>query len=60
MKFEIRNSNSQTQPYYWRIVATNGNVLASSETYVNKTDATAAAQSVINNAATASLEDLTT
>lgn len=31
MKFEIRNSNSQTQPYYWRIVATNGNVLASSE-----------------------------
>ena len=21
MKFEVRNSNSTTQPYYWRIVA---------------------------------------
>lgn len=59
MKFEIRNSNSETQPYYWRIVASNGNVLAASETYVNKADAKSAVDSVIANAGTATVVDHT-
>lgn len=42
MTFEIRRSNSYLQPYYWRIVARNGKVLASSETYRNKQDCLAA------------------
>lgn len=59
MKFEIRNSNSETQPYYWRIVASNGNVLATSETYVNKADAKSAVDSVITHAGTATVVDHT-
>ena len=59
MKFEIRNSNSETQPYYWRIVASNGNVLATSETYVNKAVARSAVDSVIANAGTATVVDHT-
>lgn len=46
MKFEIRRSSSATQPYYWRIVAANGQILATSETYVNKSEAISAATSV--------------
>jgi len=59
MKFEIRKSNKKDEPYYWRIVAGNGNVLASSETYVNKADARSAAQSVKTNAGAATIVDLT-
>jgi len=59
MKFEIRKSVSTTQPYYWRVVATNGKVLATSETYVNKADATSAAQSVKTGANAAPVLDLT-
>jgi len=59
MKFEIHKSASATQPYYWRIVSSNGNVLAASETYVNKADAESAAQSVIDGASGATLVDLT-
>ena len=59
MKFEIRNSNNKDQPYYWRIVASNGKRLAFSETYVNKADAKSAAQSVIDEASDATLVDLT-
>ena len=58
MKFEIHKSASINQPYYWRIVASNGRVLASSETYVNKNDAITAAQSVRSDAATALIQDL--
>ncbi len=60
MKFEIHPSNSRAQPFYWRIVASNGKILASSETYVRKADAIAAAQSVIKQAAKADIEDQTT
>ncbi len=59
MKFEIRKGNSTTQPYYWRIVASNGNVLASSEMYVNKADARSAAESVKSGAAATTVVDLT-
>lgn len=59
MEFEIRRSNSTSQPYYWRIVASNGQVLATSETYVNKSDALSAVNSVKANAAGARTVDLT-
>lgn len=59
MQFEIRKSNSPTQPYYWRIVAVNGRVLASSETYVAKQSAIDAAQSVKANAGSAAIYDYT-
>ena len=59
MKFEIRKSNSTTQPYYWRIVASNGQVLATSETYVAKQSAINAAQSVKSGASAARIVDLT-
>jgi uncharacterized protein len=42
MKFQIKRSSNASQPYYWRIIASNGQVLASSETYVSKEDAKAA------------------
>lgn len=59
MKFEIRRSSSTSQPYYWRIVASNGQVLAASETYVAKESAIRAAQSVKLNAGTAQIIDKT-
>lgn len=57
MKFEIRDATGGQ--FYWRIVASNGQVLATSETYYNKADARSAAQSVKDNAATAPISDLT-
>lgn len=60
MKFEIRKTSSNSQPYYWRIVASNGKVLASSETYVAKQSAIDAAQSVKANAGSAPIYDHTT
>ncbi|MGF1647417.1 MAG: YegP family protein, partial [Kineosporiaceae bacterium] len=45
--------------YYWRAVADNGRVLASSETYYNKSDAQAAINTVKREAATAQTVDLT-
>ena len=36
MRFQIRRSNNYRQPYYWRMVARNGEVLATSETYTTK------------------------
>ena len=59
MKFEIRRSSSNTQPYYWRMVASNGQVLATSETYVAKASAMAAISSVKVYAATATTTDYT-
>ena len=58
MKFEIHNAQGQ-QSYYWRAVADNGRVLASSETYYNKSDAQAAINTVKREAATAQTVDLT-
>lgn len=57
MKFEIHDSaNGQ---FYWRIVASNGRVLATSETYHNKSDAESAARSVKVSAGSAAIEDHT-
>lgn len=36
MTYQIKRSNSPAQPYYWRMVAGNGSVLAHSETYTSK------------------------
>jgi uncharacterized protein len=48
MQFEIHRASGGQ--YYWRIVASNGQVLATSETYYNKADAQSAAESVRSNA----------
>lgn len=59
MKFQIVKGKSKTQPYLWRIVASNGQTLAVSENYVAKASAQSAVESVIKNAGGASIEDLT-
>jgi uncharacterized protein YegP (UPF0339 family) len=40
IEFQIHRSQNAHQPYFLRIVADNGKILASSETYVNKADVT--------------------
>lgn len=59
MKFEIVKGTSETQPYHWRIVASNGQILASSENYADKSSAKSAVESVMKNAAGATIVDLT-
>ena len=55
MQFEIRRASGGQ--YYWRIVASNGQVLATSETYYNKADAQSAAESVRLHAGSAPIYD---
>lgn len=56
MKFQIKKtSNNQ---YRFNIVAGNGQVLATSETYVQKASAASAIESIKKNVAAASTEDL--
>ncbi len=59
MKFQIVKGKSVTQPYFWRIVAANGQTLAVSENYVAKASAKSAVDSVIKGLAAATVEDLT-
>lgn len=59
MKIEILDSNSTSQPYYARIVADNGKILFTSETYVYKSDAENAAKLVKQGATYAQIVDLT-
>lgn len=58
MKFEIRKSTA-AQPYRWRIVASNGQVLATSENYASKQSAKDACESVKKSAGSAEIIDLT-
>ena len=58
MKFQIVTGTSATEPYFWRIVAANGQTLAMSETYAQKASAVSAVESVMKNAASATVEDL--
>jgi len=58
VKFVIKKSPSSGQ-YWFRIVASNGQVLASSEQYVAKQSAKDAIASVKANAASATIEDET-
>jgi uncharacterized protein len=59
MKFQIVKGKSTTQPYFWRIIAANGQTVAVSENYVAKASAKRAVDSVIKNAGGATVEDLT-
>ena len=59
MKFQIVKGKSAKQPYFWRIVAANGQTLAVSENYVAKSSAKSAVESVMKSAAGATVEDLT-
>jgi len=57
MRFEIHRASGGQ--YYWRIVASNGQVLATSETYYNKADAQSAAESVRSSVGSAQIHDYT-
>lgn len=57
MKFEIRRASGGQ--YYWRIIATNGQVLAVSETFYDKHAAQAAAELVQREATGAQILDCT-
>ncbi|GHF13458.1 YegP family protein [Pseudolysinimonas yzui] len=59
MKFQIVKGKSATQPYFWRIVASNGQTLAVSENYAQKASAKSAVESVKKSAGAATVEDLT-
>ncbi len=59
MKFEIVKGKSESQPYFWRIVSANGQTLAVSENYVQKASAKSAVESVMKNAGSATIVDLT-
>jgi uncharacterized protein YegP (UPF0339 family) len=52
MKFKVISSGYQ---WYFNIVSSNGNVLATSERYHNRTDAVHAAQLIMNQAAAATI-----
>ncbi|MFY1697336.1 MULTISPECIES: YegP family protein [unclassified Solwaraspora] len=59
MEIQIHYSSNPTQQYYWQIVASNGRILATSETYYNKSDAMSAARSVKYQAGSAPIVDHT-
>ncbi|OJX65889.1 MAG: hypothetical protein BGO95_05585 [Micrococcales bacterium 73-13] len=58
LKFQIVKGKSEKQPYFFRIVASNGQTLAVSENYVEKASAKKAVQSIIKSAGDAQIEDL--
>jgi hypothetical protein len=58
MKFQILRSKSTSQPFYWVVKSSNGQVLATSETYVSKEGAKSAIAAVQTGAASATVEDL--
>lgn len=58
MKFQILRSKSTTQPFYWVVKSSNGQVLATSETYAAKESAKSAISAVQLGAAKAEVEDL--
>ncbi|WP_019135687.1 YegP family protein [Cellulomonas massiliensis] len=57
MRFEIVKSESSGQ-FFFRIRATNGNVLANSEQYADKRSAVAACESIRKNAGDAEIVEL--
>jgi len=59
VQFEIHDSRSTSQRFYWKIVS-GSNTLATSETYYNKSDAIAACELVKRDAGTAPIVDKTT
>ncbi len=59
MKFQIVRGKSEKEPYFWRIVASNGQTIAISENYVAKASAKSAVESVMRNASAATVDDMT-
>lgn len=59
MKFEIVRGKSKKEPFYWRIVASNGQTLATSEMYVRKASCVSAIASVQKGVADATVIDTT-
>ncbi len=58
MKFQIVKGSSTKEPFFWRIVSSNGQTLATSENYVAKASAKSAIESVMKSAGGAKVEDL--
>lgn len=58
VKFEIAHSESRNETF-WRIVAANGQTLATSEMYTRKASCVSAIASIQKNAANAQVVDLT-
>lgn len=58
MQFELRRAQGN-QPWYWLIRASNGRVLATSETYYNRDDAISAVGLVQQGAGSAPFYDMT-
>ena len=59
MKFQIVKGKSTSQPFFFRIVAANGQTLAVSENYTAKASAKSAVESIMKSAGGAKVEDLT-
>lgn len=59
MKFEIARGKSKTEPFFWRIVASNGQTLATSEMYTRKQSCLSAIASVQKSVAEATVVDTT-
>ena len=59
MKFEIVRGKSAKEPFFWRIVASNGQTLATSEMYVRKQSCLSAIASVQKGVAEATVVDTT-
>ena len=59
MKFEIVGSRSKNEPFFWRIVASNGQSLATSEMYKRKASCLSAIASVQKSAGAAEVLDTT-
>jgi uncharacterized protein YegP (UPF0339 family) len=59
MKFQIVKGKSTSQPFFFRIVAANGQTLAVSENYAAKASAKSAVESIMKSAGGAKVEDLT-
>ncbi len=57
-KFQIVKGKSEQEPFFFRIVASNGQTLAVSEHYVEKRSAKKAIESIIEHAGGAEIEDL--
>jgi uncharacterized protein YegP (UPF0339 family) len=59
IEFQIHRSQNARQPYFLRVVAENGKILASSETYEHKADVNNAVALIRNGAAEAKYIDHT-
>ena len=59
MRFKIASSKSKNEPFYWRLVANNGQTLATSEMYTRKASCRKALASVRKNMDGATVVDTT-